>query len=56
VCNFAIANGRQRIFAELVNEKDTPHLVAWIYRINERPACKLMFDRRPSEWANRRRV
>jgi glutathione S-transferase len=55
VCNFAIANGMQRGFTELVNEKDTPHLVAWIHRINERPACKLMFERQPSEWANRRR-
>jgi glutathione S-transferase len=55
VCNFAIANGMQRGFTELVNEKDTPHLVAWIHRINERQACKLMFERQPSEWANRRR-
>jgi hypothetical protein len=55
VCNFAIANGMQNGFADLVNEKDTPHLVAWIHRINERPACKLMFAKQPSEWANRRR-
>jgi glutathione S-transferase len=55
ICNFAIANGMQNGFADLVNEKDTPHLLAWINRINERPACKLMFARRPSEWANRRR-
>lgn len=55
VCNFAIANGTQNSFADLVNEKDTPHLVAWIHRINERPACKLMFAKQPSEWANRRR-
>ncbi len=43
ICNFAIANGMQRGFAELVNETDTPHLVDWIKRINERPACKEMF-------------
>jgi glutathione S-transferase len=55
VCNFAIANGMQKTFAELVNEKDTPHLVAWSYRINERPACRLMFAKQPSEWANPRR-
>jgi len=56
VCNFAIANGMQNTFADLVNEKDTPHLVAWIHRINERPACKRMFAQQPSEWANRRRA
>lgn len=55
ICNFAIANGMQFGFAALVNEKDTPHLMAWIRTINERPACKLMFSRQPSEWAERRR-
>ena len=55
VCNFAIANGMQNGFAELVNKTVTPHLVAWIHRINERPACKLMFEKQPSEWANRKR-
>jgi glutathione S-transferase len=44
----------ERGFAELVNDKDTPHLMAWIRKINERPACKLMFARQPSEWAQRR--
>jgi len=48
ICNFAIANGMQNGFAELVNAKDTPHLVAWIQRINERPACKRMFAKQPS--------
>jgi glutathione S-transferase len=43
ICNFAIANGMQHGFAQLVNESDTPHLLAWIKRINERPACKEMF-------------
>ena len=55
VCNFAIANGMQNGFADLVNETDTPYLLAWIHRINERPACKMMFAKQPSEWANRRR-
>jgi len=55
ICNFAIANGMQNGFADLVNENVTPNLMAWIHRINERPACKLMFDKQPSEWANRRR-
>lgn len=55
ICNFAIANGMQHGFAELVNEKDSPRLMDWMRRINERPACKLMFERQPSEWAERRR-
>jgi glutathione S-transferase len=55
ICNFAIANGMQMGFAELVNEKDTPHLLAWIRKINERPACKLMFSKQPSEFAARRK-
>ena len=46
ICNFAIANGLQRPggpFQDYVNEKDTPALIAWIARINERPAIKKMF-------------
>lgn len=43
ICNFAIANGMQKGFPELVNERDTPGLLAWIERINERPACRKMF-------------
>jgi glutathione S-transferase len=44
ICNFAIAGGMERGYAELVNEKDTPHLVDWIKRIQERPACKKMYE------------
>ncbi|MDB5683461.1 MAG: protein ligF [Sphingomonas bacterium] len=43
ICNFAIANGMQNGFAELVNAADTPNLVQWIARINARPACQEMF-------------
>jgi glutathione S-transferase len=43
ICNFAIANGMQRGYADLVNDKATPHLVDWIERINARPAAKKMF-------------
>jgi glutathione S-transferase len=43
ICNFAIANGMQMGFSDLVNEKDTPRLIDWIQRINDRPACKKMF-------------
>jgi glutathione S-transferase len=49
ICNFAIANGMQNGFAELVNRKDTPHLIDWIDRINERPAAKKMFAENPRE-------
>lgn len=44
ICNFAIANGMQNGFSELVNDKATPGLVAWINRINERPGTKAMFE------------
>lgn len=49
ICNFAIANGMQFGFPDLVNESDTPALMAWIARINERPACKAMFEAVPRE-------
>jgi glutathione S-transferase len=49
VCNFAIANGMQHGFSELVNTQATPHLIAWIERINERPAAKEMFARSATE-------
>jgi glutathione S-transferase len=47
ICNYAIAGGMERGFAELVNEKDTPHLVEWINRIRERPAAKKMYEAAP---------
>jgi glutathione S-transferase len=53
VCNFSIANGMQFGFAEQVNEKDTPNLVSWIGRINDRPATKKMFAEVPSEFGKR---
>ena len=49
ICNFAIANGLQRGFAELVNEHDTPGLVRWIEEINARPAVQKMFASVPRE-------
>jgi glutathione S-transferase len=49
ICNFAIANGMEMGFPEMVNESDTPHLLRWIRRINERPAAKAMFARVPRE-------
>ena len=49
ICNFAIANGMQNGFAELVNDKDTPHIIGWLARINDRPACKEMFAKSKRE-------
>jgi glutathione S-transferase len=49
ICNFAIANGMQFGFADLVNEQDTPNLVRWIARINARPATQRMFAEVPME-------
>ena len=49
ICNFAIANGMQFGFADIVNTEATPHLVAWIERINKRPAVKEMFAKSPTE-------
>ncbi len=49
ICNFAIANGMEAGFAELVNPADTPHLVRWIERINARPRVQAMFAAIPKE-------
>ena len=43
ICNFAIANGMQFGFADLVNKEATPHLLRWIEQINVRPAAQAMF-------------
>jgi len=49
ICNFAIANGMEAGFAELVNAEDTPHLLRWLRQINERPAVQAMFASVPRE-------
>jgi glutathione S-transferase len=49
ICNFAIANGMQFGFAELVNEADTPGIMRWLKQINERPAAKRMYAEVPME-------
>jgi len=49
ICNFAIANGMQNGFKELVNESDTPGLIRWIERINARPAAQKVFASIPRE-------
>jgi glutathione S-transferase len=43
ICNFAIVNGMQFGFPDIVNEKDSPHLLRWVAQINERPAARTMF-------------
>jgi len=53
ICNFAIANGMQHGFADLVNATDTPRLIDWIARINARPAAREMFARSKREWTPR---
>jgi glutathione S-transferase len=50
VCNFAIANGMQNGYADLVNETDTPGIIAWLNRINDRPAARAMFANARSEF------
>ncbi|HSG34677.1 MAG TPA: glutathione S-transferase family protein [Sphingomonadaceae bacterium] len=49
ICNFAIANGMQFGYPELVNKEDTPGLLRWIEQINERPAARKMFADVPRE-------
>lgn len=49
ICNFAIAAGMQRGFAELVNTSDTPGLVRWIDQIAARPAVQRMYAEVPLE-------
>ena len=49
ICNFAIANGMELGFTELVNKQDTPHLVRWIEQINARPKVQEMFAKVPRE-------
>ena len=49
ICNFAIANRMQFGFADIVNTEATPNLVAWIDRINARPAAQAMFAQSKTE-------
>lgn len=50
ICNFAIANGMQFGFSELVNTEDTPGLMRWIEQINAREAVQRMFASVPHEF------
>jgi glutathione S-transferase len=51
ICNFAIANGLQYGFADLVNAADTPNLMEWMARIMARPAVQKMYDEVQMEFA-----
>jgi glutathione S-transferase len=51
ICNFAIANGLQYGFADLVNPADTPNLMDWMARIMARPAVQKMYDEVKMEFA-----
>ena len=42
ICNYAIAIDSPLIFPQLCNTQDTPHLVAWLKRMDERPAVRRM--------------
>ncbi len=53
ICNFAIANGMDNGYPELVNEEATPALINWLQRINDRPAVKEMFKKQQSEFEGR---
>lgn len=53
ICNFAIANGMDKGYPELVNTTDTPRIIDWLERINARPACVRMFTTQPSEFGDR---
>jgi len=50
ICNFAIANNMDKGYPDLVNDKDTPAIMDWLARINDRPAAKKMFSAQPSEF------
>lgn len=47
ICNFAIANGMEGDFPDLVNATDTPCLIGWLARINARPAAQRLFAEVP---------
>ena len=49
VCNFAIANTMEVNYADLVNEAETPHLLAWIKAIQLRPGAQKMFANAPGK-------
>lgn len=53
ICNFAIANRMQDSLSQYVNEADTPGVMRWLRRINDRPAVKEMFAHTRSEFAKR---
>lgn len=49
ICNFAIAQGMQFSFPDLVNEAETPGILRWLAAINARPAVQAMYAAVPME-------
>jgi glutathione S-transferase len=49
ICNFAIANGMQFGFPDLVNQAETPGILRWLSAINARPAVQAMYREVPME-------
>ena len=47
ICNFAIAHTMDSSFPELINPQATPHILDWLARIRERPACRTMYANAP---------
>ena len=47
ICNFAVAHNMDRGFPEVINDQDTPGIMAWLGRIRARPACITMFENAP---------
>ncbi|HUJ47334.1 MAG TPA: glutathione S-transferase family protein [Rhizomicrobium sp.] len=47
ICTYAIAMSVPRMMPETMNEKDTPHAMAWLHRIEERPAVKKVMATAP---------
>jgi glutathione S-transferase len=47
ICTYAIAMSVPRMMPDTMNEKDTPHAMAWLHRIEERPAVKKVMATAP---------
>jgi glutathione S-transferase len=48
ICNFAIAQTMDSSFPEFINAQATPHILDWLSRIRQRPACKTMYANAPA--------
>jgi glutathione S-transferase len=48
---FAVVHTLPRLLPEVVNETETPHILAWLARIGERPAVKAALDNGADSYA-----